>query len=74
MNERAHTSGKAARWAGKDRVITDGRLSPASRRDWYAGWDFQDNIMRNADNSDAAARNNNIDRLKTTIRAALKNS
>lgn len=37
--------GKEARSLGHDRTVNDGRLSPASRQQFYAGWDEQDHLM-----------------------------
>jgi hypothetical protein len=39
-------NGKAARAAGKPCVISDGRMTNASRQEWYDGWNFQDALMR----------------------------
>lgn len=41
-------AGKAARRAGKPCVITDGRMTPQSRQQWYDGWNCQDALMRPA--------------------------
>lgn len=41
-------AGKAARKSGKPCTITDARLSPQSRAEWYAGWNMQDVLMRPA--------------------------
>lgn len=38
--------GKELRANGRDRAILDGRLSPESRRQFLAGWDEQDRLMR----------------------------
>lgn len=72
MNERAYTAGRTARWAGRERVVHDGRLNPASRRDWYAGWDDQDAYMREEMDRDIEGRNKRIDRLKRSVRSALE--
>lgn len=40
--------GKEARAHGKDRALSDGRVTPANRRDFYEGWDEQDRYMRPA--------------------------
>ncbi len=39
-------NGKAARKAGEPCVISDARMTPASRQEWYDGWNCQDALMR----------------------------
>lgn len=39
-------NGKAARAAGKPCVISDGRMTPQTRQEWYDGWNYQDALMR----------------------------
>lgn len=39
-------NGKAARKAGKPCHISDARMTPQSRAEWYAGWNTQDVLMR----------------------------
>lgn len=38
--------GRWARSQGEPRVIRDGRMSPKSRQDWYAGWDHEDRLRQ----------------------------
>ncbi|MGV3663864.1 MAG: hypothetical protein ACO1TE_27075 [Prosthecobacter sp.] len=38
-------AGKAARKDGKACFISDGRMKPESREQWYAGWNYQNNAM-----------------------------
>lgn len=38
--------GKAARQANQPCRITDGRMTGKSREEWYAGWNFQDALLR----------------------------
>jgi hypothetical protein len=39
-------AGKDARRRGLPREIPDNRLTPQSRGEWYAGWDYQNEAMR----------------------------
>lgn len=45
-DSRAFHLGKEARANGLPCSITDGRLSPQTRQDWYAGWNHQDALMK----------------------------
>ena len=38
--------GKEARRNGLPCVISDGRMKPETRADWYAGWNHQDAMMK----------------------------
>lgn len=38
--------GKEARKNGLPCVISDGRMKPETRADWYAGWNHQDAMMK----------------------------
>lgn len=42
MNTPAYHAGKKARRAGRDRACEDGRSTPATRSQFYAGWDDED--------------------------------
>lgn len=44
-SNRFYQMGKRARSQGCPRTIDDGRLAPASREAWQAGWDWQDAWM-----------------------------
>jgi len=45
-------NGKAARAAGKPCVISDGRMTPQTRQEWYDGWNYQDALMRPVPSAD----------------------
>ena len=53
-------AGKAARKAGRPCTITDGRMSPQSRGEWYAGWNLQDVLMRPAPSAAEVAQNDSF--------------
>lgn len=53
-------NGKAARHAGKPCVISDGRMTPQSRTEWYEGWNFQDALMRPAPPAEDIAQNDSF--------------
>lgn len=40
----AYWEGRRARGRGEPRELIDGRWSPASRNDWFKGWDDEDQI------------------------------
>lgn len=44
-NSSAFHHGKEARFRGLPCTLTDGRLKPETRADWYAGWNHQDRLM-----------------------------
>ena len=64
-------AGKAARQTGKPCTITDGRLSPQSRAEWYAGWNMQDVLMRPPPTSAEVEQN---DSFFADLRAELRKS
>lgn len=47
--------GKRARSQGCPRTIDDGRLAPASREAWKAGWDWQDAYLSRPPESESEA-------------------
>lgn len=51
--------GKEARGLGLDRVIRDGRLSPESRRRFFAGWD-EENRLHNQPSDDERDESNRV--------------
>ena len=53
-------NGKAARKAGRPCMITDGRMSPLSRAEWYAGWNLQDVLMRAPPSPEEVAQNDSF--------------
>ncbi len=53
-------NGKAARQARKPCCISDGRMNHQSREDWYAGWNFQDALMREAPSAEHVTQNDNF--------------
>ncbi len=62
-------NGKAARKAGKPCTITDGRMLPQSREEWYKGWNLQDALMRPPPTAEVVAQN---DTFFTDLRAELR--
>lgn len=62
-------AGKAARQAGRPCIISDGRMKPESRQEWYAGWNFQDAFMRGQPDAEHVAQN---DEFFTSLRAELR--
>lgn len=53
-------AGKAARQAGKICMNTDARILPKNRADWYAGWNFQDALMRGQPDAELVTQNENF--------------
>lgn len=45
MNDLWYHRGKAARGSGQPRELRDGRVSPANRKAFYAGWDAEDDMI-----------------------------
>ena len=45
-NEKHFYRGRSARAQGEPRAIRDGRLSPAARQQWLAGWDEEDRFRQ----------------------------
>ena len=50
-------AGKAARQAGKICMNTDARLSQQHRDEWYAGWNYQDALMRGPADAELVSQN-----------------
>jgi hypothetical protein len=71
-NSRAFHLGKEARKNGLPCVISDGRLTPQTRQDWYAGWNHQDKLTRPAPSAAEIDQNNNFLRdLAASVRASI---
>jgi hypothetical protein len=49
--------GREARGHGQARELPDGRISPASRAEWFAGWDAEDRLRLQL-TPEAAAKSN----------------
>lgn len=53
-------AGKQARAQGLPCIISDGRMSGASRESWRNGWTYQDNLMRPAPSQEEIDQNNSF--------------
>jgi hypothetical protein len=53
-------AGKAARAAGKPCTITDGRMKPESRTEWYEGWNLQNALMLPPPSAEDVAQNDSF--------------
>ncbi len=62
-------NGKAARHAGKSCHISDARMSPQSREEWYAGWNYQNSLMQPPPAAEVVAQN---DEFFSNLRAELR--
>ncbi len=72
LDSKAFHRGKEARSNGRPCSMTDGRLSRKSRDEWYAGWNYQDGLMKPAPSTEEIAQNNNFLRdLAASVRASL---
>jgi len=49
--------GKEARKNGLPCIISDGRIKPETRADWYAGWNHQDAMMMPPPSAEEIAQN-----------------
>ncbi len=62
--------GKAARANGLPCSITDARMKPETRQDWYAGWNHQNALMMPAPSAADIEQNNDFLRsLAAEVRA-----
>lgn len=57
MNDLWYHRGKAARGSGQPRELNDGRVSPANRQAFYAGWDAEDDLITPLDPAEVEAWN-----------------
>lgn len=71
-NTPAFHLGKEARKNGLPCMITDGRLMPKTRDDWYAGWNHQDALMKPQPSEAEITQNNDFLRsLAAEVRAGI---
>lgn len=69
---RAFHLGKEARSRGLPCSISDARLKPETRADWYAGWNHQNALMMPQPSAEEIAQNNNFLRdLAASVRTSI---
>lgn len=63
--------GKEARKTGLPCSLTDARMKPQTRQEWYAGWNHQDALMKPAPSAEDIEQNNGFLRdLAAEVRAS----
>ncbi|MES2598647.1 MAG: hypothetical protein V4662_25150 [Verrucomicrobiota bacterium] len=71
-DSRAFHHGKEARKNGLPCSITDARLAPSTRQDWYAGWNHQNALMMPQPSADVIDQNKTfLSNLADSVRASL---
>ena len=71
-DSQAFHRGKEARHRGLPCIITDARMKPETRQDWYAGWNHQDALLKPQPSEEEITQNNSFLRdLAAQVRASI---